>query len=115
MNDIVGKKLRFIVVTDDVSTAQGYFPDFEVYHISIEWDYSVLYNAKYLIMANSSFSWFPAWTSEINQIVIAPKYWAKHNVSNDYWSCEDSLTRGWLWMDRNGDIFNYEQCLLEKM
>ena len=114
MKDLVGIDLRFVVVTDDIEVSKEYFPDFEVYNKSIEWDYSVLHKAKYLIISNSSFAWFPSWTSEVNEITIAPKYWARHNVSDGFWSCGDSLTREWLWTDRGGNIFDYEQCLIEK-
>ncbi len=114
MKTLTGKDLKFVVITDDISTSKSFFPDFEIYHMDLRWDYGVLHNAKYLIMANSSFSWFPAWTSNVNEITIAPKYWARHNVSDGYWACGDALTRNWKWLDRNGKLFEYEECLKEQ-
>jgi len=77
-------------------------------------DYSILKNSKYLILSNSSFGWWAAWTNTIVKKVIAPKYWARYNVSNGYWSSGDSITRDWIWLDRNGIFSNYNKCLEEK-
>lgn len=69
--------MRFEVHTDDVVTAQQFFPDFPVIHdIGLNWR-SVRY-AKHLIIANSSFFIFPALLSGAK--VIAPRYWARRNI-----------------------------------
>jgi hypothetical protein len=57
----INPSFRFIVITDDVLTAKNFFPDFAVFHFSIGKDYSIIKNAYYLILSNSSFGWFPAW------------------------------------------------------
>lgn len=70
--------MRFQVHTDDVETAQSFFPDFECIHdISLNWR-SVRY-AKHLIIANSSFYILPALLNQDAKEVIAPKFWAGHN------------------------------------
>ena len=74
---------------------------------------SILKNARYLLLANSSFTYFPAFTSETVQYIIAPKYWARHNVSNGYWASEQNIYEGWHYMDRHGKVFSSEECRKE--
>ena len=105
--------MRFVVVTDDVVTARTFFPDFEISHTSIGHDYATIYTATYLILSNSSFAWFPAWLSTKTQKIIAPKYWASHNISDGYWSTGGSLTHGFTYLDRAGVLSTYEDCLKE--
>jgi hypothetical protein len=107
------KDFRFVVVTDDVASAQKFFPDFEIIHNSVGQDYAIVSNAHYLILSNSSFAWFPAWLSTKLKFCIAPKYWARHNVSDGYWSCAQNLTTGWHYLDRQGKLSNYEACRKE--
>ena len=66
-----------------------------------------------LIIANSSYAWWGAWTNPGNPLVIAPKYWVRHNTSDGYWHAGDSLTQDWLWMDRQGQLTTTEECALE--
>ncbi|MDA8130455.1 MAG: glycosyl transferase [Elusimicrobia bacterium] len=105
--------MRFVVVTDDVKYARKLLPEFEAYHLGIGRDYAAVKNARYLVLANSSFAFFPAWTSETVRKVIAPKYWARHNVSDGFWACAFNLYRDWLWQDRDGELRTYEQCAAE--
>jgi len=110
----INPNFRFIVITDDVGAAKQMFPNFEVYHFDVGTDYSIIKNAYYLILSNSSFAFFPTWTSETVKYVIAPKYWARHNISNGFWSCGYNLYRGWNWMDRDGILYSYDECIEEK-
>jgi hypothetical protein len=122
--------VEFEVVTDDLSLANEYFPNlkatssggvkilFNKIYISpksskIGRDFAALQRAKYLILSNSSFSWWGAYTNRDTQLVIAPKYWARFNISDGYWSQGDSLTSEWSWLDRAGNFSTYEQCAAE--
>ncbi len=105
--------LEFVIITDDVKYTRGLLPQYPSFHFSIGKDYAIVKNAKYLILANSSFSFFPAWTSETVKYVIAPKYWARHNVSDGFWACSFNLYQGWMWQDRRGALFTFEECELE--
>lgn len=113
----IDKDMEFLVVTDDAIKAKEYFPNFMIVssggvkiiagriYISppsglIGRDFSLLQNAKYLILSNSSFSWWGAWTNKIAKVVIAPKFWAAHNVSNSFWSTSDIQEPTWIWQDR---------------
>ena len=109
----INSDMKFMVVTDDVKEAKKIFPDIPVFHFDIAGDYVTIKNAKYLILSNSSFACFPAFTSETCKIVIAPKYWARHNVSTGYWASEQNIYSGWMYMDRDGKIFTSEECIME--
>ena len=107
-------KMQFKVVTDDPRTAKMMFPHLNVYHYNGEVDWILVRNAKNLIMSNSSFAWIPTWINDEIINVIAPKYWGKHNVSDGFWAQGDSLTKGWDYLDRDGQLFSYDQCKIEK-
>ena len=64
----------------------------------------------YLLLSNSSFSCLPAHTSETLEYAIAPKYWARHNVSDGYWASEQNIYSLFHYMDRKGRLFTAEQC-----
>lgn len=103
-------RLRYLVVTDDVEAARRLLPEFPVRHFSAEMDYVTLKNARYLILSNSSFGFFPAYTSETVRKVIAPKYWARHNVSDGYWASEQNIYGEFDYLGRDGRLYTAEQC-----
>jgi hypothetical protein len=109
----INSKLDFLIITDDVKYTKRLFPKIESLHFDIGKDYSIIKNSKYLILSNSSFSFFPAWTSELVKYVIAPKYWARHNISDGFWACEFNMYRDWLWQDTRGNIYQYDECISE--
>ena len=109
----INKDFKFIVITDDVVTAKKFFPKFDVFHFGIAKDYAVIKNAKYLILSNSSFAFFPAWLNENLKFCIAPKYWSQHNTSDGFWSCGYNITTGWSYQDQAGKLQNYDLCLKE--
>jgi hypothetical protein len=102
--------LEFVISTNDVRYTRKLFPEYQSFRFTLGKDYSIVKNAKYLILANSSFSFFPAWTSETVKYVIAPKYWGRHNVSDGFWASASNLYRDWMWQDRSGDLFTFEEC-----
>lgn len=109
----INPNMTFKVVTDDPNLASQFFPDFEIYHFGIIQDFSIVKYAKYLIIANSTFSWWAAWLNEKVEITIAPKYWMRHNISKGWWSPSDSLTTRFHYLDRDGKFQTYEECLEE--
>lgn len=109
----INPKFRFVVVTEDVKNAKKFFPDFEVHHWNIAKDYVVIKNAHYLILSNSSFAQFPFWTSDKIKYAIAPKYWARHNISDGYWSLGYNIMTGLMYQDRKGNLQDYDSCLKE--
>ncbi len=127
MKETFGHQLRFQVVTDDLSLAHEFFPEYPAYSSGgvkripflpylhppkskVYRDFSRVQRSKCHILANSSFSWWAAYSSPDSELVIAPKYWAAFNYSDGFWSQGDSLTSGWLWLDRSGLEFSSDQC-----
>lgn len=106
----INDQLKFYIITDDVRYTKKLLPEIESFHFSIGKDYAIINNAYYLILSNSSFAFFPAWLNEKVKCVIAPKYWARHNISDGFWALSFNLYQGWLWQDRNGKLFTYSEC-----
>ena len=109
------KDMRFVIITDDPASARSFIgrPSIPIVHKDIGFDFFVVNNAKYLIIANSTFSWWAAWLSRANTI-LAPKYWARHNVSDGYWATGDSCTQGFTYVDREGQTFSFTECHSER-
>lgn len=102
--------MEFMIVTDDVDAARRVLPEVEAHHFDLAKDYTIIKNASYLILSNSTFAFFPAFTSETVKYVIAPKYWARHNVSDGYWASEQNIYDGFMYMDRKGRLFSAQEC-----
>lgn len=83
-------KMRYEVHTDDPDTAKLFFPDFKVIdnrmltadkrYESVGYNWRAIRYAKHLIISNSSFPILPALLNEDVKEVIAPRYWARHNI-----------------------------------
>lgn len=102
--------MEFMVVTDDLSAARRILPEVKAYHFDLAGDYTTIKNARYLILSNSTFAFFPAFTSEQVQYIIAPKYWARHNVSDGYWASEQNIYSDFVYLDRKGKLFTAKEC-----
>lgn len=109
----INPNFEFIVITDDVSRAKQFFPTFQVLHFDIAKDYTIIKNAHYLILSNSSFPYFATLTSETIKYILAPKYWGRHNISDGYWSCGYNIFQNHNYIDRNNNLFTYEECVKE--
>ena len=110
---MIEPNMVFHVVTDDPEAAKRFFPKYDIRHYGIHGDYQAINSAPYLILSNSSFGFFPAWLNQNLKVCIAPKYWAAHNFSDGYWSCSTNITRDWIYLDRNGTEFSYDECISE--
>lgn len=107
------RDMEFLTITDDVGAARRVLPEIPAYHFALSKDYSIIKNARYLILSNSTFAFFPAYTSETVEYIIAPKYWARHNVSDGYWASEQNIYSDFHYMDRNGRLFTADECRRE--
>lgn len=105
--------MEFMVVTDDVAAAKRILPEVPACHFDLAKDYTIIKNAYYLILSNSTFAFFPAFTSETAKYIIAPKYWARHNVSDGYWASEQNIYSDFMYMDRKGKLFTADECRIE--
>ena len=95
---------KFEVVTDDYNYANFLFPDFKITSDNIEKCYAKIYSAKYLIVSNSTFSYFPIKTGFRPNSVIAPFKWARYKSDNDNWCSPANCYEGWNYLDNNGVI-----------
>lgn len=127
----INKDMKFVVVSDDINLAGHYFSGVATlvggvlgnrdssqvdFHIGgdVGLDYKILNNAKYLILSNSSFSWWTAWTNTKSKFTIAPKYWAAYNYSDGFWSTGEIYTKGWNYINRfNDNVQTYEEVIKE--
>ena len=105
--------MEFMIVTDDPESARKLLPGIPAYHFDMGKDYVTIKNAHYLLLSNSSFACLPAFTSETVKYIIAPKYWARHNVSDGYWASEQNIYSIFHYMDRQGRLFTAEECRRE--
>lgn len=105
--------MEFMVVTDDLAAAKRILPEVEAFHFDLAGDYTVIKNAHYLILSNSTFAFFPTFTSDTVKYIIAPKYWARHNVSDGYWASEQNIYSNFVYLDRKGRLFSAEECRRE--
>lgn len=108
----INPKMKFKVVTDDEKSAKKFFKKNEISNQTLRQDYLDIYNAKYLIIANTSFAWFPSWLSTRLEICIAPKYWWGYNTG-EYWACGYSLTSTFNYLDKQGKLWTSIECTAE--
>lgn len=101
--------MKFLAVTDDEEAAAKVLPEVRAEHGDLAHDYTILKNARFLILSNSSFACFPAFTGEA-ELILAPKYWARHNTSDGFWSSAQNLYPGFTYLDREGKRFLAEAC-----
>lgn len=109
----INSNMKFIIITDDVEASNQMLPEFPAYHFDVDKDYVIIKNARHVILSNSSFAYFPVFTSNTIKNIIAPKYWSRHNVSDGYWSSTQNIYRGWVYQDRNGNLQSYDECINE--
>lgn len=111
----INPNMQFLVITENPDMAKRLLPELadNVYHFDLAKDYSIVKNARWLILSNSSFAYFPALCNEKAKLIIAPKYWARHNVSNGYWACGYNINRDFTYMDRQGNLQTYNECIRE--
>lgn len=103
--------MKFILISDDPEFANTYMPfHIPAYHIEIGFDFYVINKAKWVIISNSSFGWWAAWLNNNAKLILAPKYWASHNNSNGYWNVGNSYSKKFTYVDREGNLSDYETC-----
>ena len=98
----INPEMSFLVITEHVESTKQLLPELSdnIYHFGVGEDYTIIKNAKYLIVSNSSFSIFPSLTSDTVKYIIAPKYMLRHNVSDGYWCQGYNIYPTYTYMDR---------------
>ncbi len=100
---------KFIAVTDDKFYAKEMFPDFDIISNNVELCFKYLTLAKYLIVSNSSFSYFPIAMNRNKPFVIAPHNWARFNNPLNLWIAPCNFYKKWYWMNIKGRLFKYSE------
>jgi len=118
----INPSMEFEVVTDDPELAAIYIPGVPIVstrllsrrtssrlrlsrvrsYRKIASDFKYLRSARNLILSNSSFSWWAAYTSHHATRVVAPKYWQAFNSDLNYWSPGSIDNSLWIWLDKHG-------------
>jgi len=101
---------QFLIVTDDPEYAHKLFPKIEILEQDMHHDFIALSKVKNIILSNSSFAYFPLRFNKQSPHIIAPKYWARHNVSDGYWACRSNIYKDYLYLDRAGQIMDSDAC-----
>jgi hypothetical protein len=70
--------ISFIFITDDPGEPLKWFPNIKYMKNDMMVDFNLLLHSKYLIIPNSTFSWWPAFLDP-KKIVIAPNNWLNYN------------------------------------
>ena len=109
----INPAMRFMVVTEDEEAARKVLPEYEIHHFDMGKDYVTIKNARYLILSNSSFALLPVICSTELKKAIAPKYWARHNISDGFWSSEQNIYSFLTYQDKKGNLFSSEECIEE--
>lgn len=101
---------KFIIVTDDYQYSKYLFPNLHIISSSIQDCFSALYTANYVILSNSSFSYFPVNLSD-KKLIIAPKYWARPNNRFGRWCSISNVYENWIYMDYYGKMTSYQDAI----
>ena len=109
----INPNMKFVTITDDVKASQDMLPEIPAYHFTVDKDYAIIKNSKHVILSNSSFPFFAVYTSDTIENIIAPKYWARHNVSDGYWAMSQNIYSGWTYPDRDGNLSTADDCVKE--
>ena len=102
----INNKISFYIVTDDYKYASKLFPKYEILYGNIEDDFMNLHKAKYLIVSNSSFSYFPISLGEKPEMIRAPAHWARFGNSENKWISPANYYQGWNYQDKKGLILS---------
>ena len=107
----INPNINFLLITDDIDCANQYMPfKIPALHNEIGFDYYVINQAKYVILSNSSFGLWAAWLNKNAKLILAPKYWAAHNVSDGWWGVGDQYYRPFTYMGRDNKLSTYDEC-----
>ncbi|WP_408069958.1 glycosyl transferase [Butyrivibrio sp. JL13D10] len=109
----INPNMRFMIITEDEEAARKVLPEYECHHFDMGKDYVTIKNARYLILSNSSFAMMPVMSSTELKYAIAPKYWARHNISDGFWSSEQNIYSFLTYQDKKGRLFTADECRAE--
>ncbi len=101
--------LNFYIVTDDYNYASKLFPQIDILKGNMQHDFSRIFYAKYIIVSNSSFSYFPINLGEKPKSIIAPAHWARFANSKDKWVSPANYYKNWTYQNELGIILSNKE------
>lgn len=102
----INPKVKFKIVTDDERYATNFLNQYEILRGDISTDFCNLTKAKYLIISNSSFSYFPINLEEKPKVVIAPLYWSRFGNKYNRWASPANCYEDFFWQDSKGKLIS---------
>ena len=102
----INKSLIFKIITDDYIYAEKLFPEYEILKGNIEHDFIQIHNAEYLIVSNSSFSYFPISLGNNPKFIIAPAFWSRFGNKFNRWCSPANHYDNWQYQDNEGRILS---------
>lgn len=102
----INKNLTFKIITDDYKYADKLFPEYEILKGNIAHDFIQIHNAEYLIVSNSSFSYFPISLGNKPKFIIAPALWSRFGNKFNRWCSPANYYDGWHYQDNEGRLLS---------
>tara|TARA_A100001011_G_scaffold400721_1_gene517969 strand:- start:5800 stop:6789 length:990 start_codon:yes stop_codon:yes gene_type:complete len=100
------KNMKFYVITDDYDYAKNLLPELTILKGQIDKDFTHLFHSEYLIVSNSSFSYFPITMGKKPKKIIAPSKWARFGNSEDRWISPANYYKDWSYQNEKGEIIS---------
>lgn len=102
----INKNLTFKIITDDYKYADKLFPEYEILKGNTAHDFIQIHNAEYLIVSNSSFSYFPISLGNKPKFIIAPALWSRFGNKFNRWCSPANYYDGWHYQDNEGRLLS---------
>ena len=100
----INPNIEFYVVTDDYDYAANLLPELKIIKGKINEDFINLFYAEYLIVSNSSFSYFPISLGRKPKKIIAPSNWARFGNPQGKWISPSNYYKNWSYQNEKGEI-----------
>ena len=103
MNTILDEP-HYFVFSDDIgwcvenfSMANCTFVDIPASMSNPVIDFKLMSQCNHNIIANSSFSWWPAWLNSYpGKVIVGPEYWFNNEEELDWVICQDTIPDHWV-------------------
>ena len=100
------QNMKFFIVTDDYDYAKNLLPDLKILKGNIDQDFSQLFHSEYVIVSNSSFSYFPISMGEMPKKIIAPSKWSRFGNLQERWISPANCYKNWCYQNEHGEIIS---------
>ena len=102
----INPDLEFSIITDDYDYSSKLFPELKIIKGNISQDYFQIFSTEYVIVSNSSFSYFPISLGKKPKVIIAPSLWARFGNSKERWISPANYYKNWKYQNDKGEIIS---------